>query len=51
VAIAAVVLVVKLIAGAVGIITSAFNAILGLVIIVALIIIVCWMFSYAKKHK
>lgn len=50
-AILAVVLVAKLIAGAASIITGAFNAILGLVVIIALVIIVVWMFSYAKKHK
>lgn len=50
-AVFAVVLVAKLIAGAASIITGTFNAILGLVVIIALVIIVIWMFSYAKKHK
>lgn len=50
-AILAVVLVAKLISGAASIITGAFNAILGLVVIVALIIIVVWMFRYARKNK
>ena len=50
-AILAVVLVTKLIAGAASIITGAFNAILGLVVIIALVIIVVWMFSYAKKYR
>lgn len=50
-AVFAVVLVAKLIAGAASIITGTFNAILGLVVIIALVIIVVWMFSYAKKHK
>lgn len=44
-------LVFKLIAGAVGIIGGFFNLILGLVVIVALIVIVIWMFSYAKRNK
>ena len=50
-AIVGVVLVAKLIAGAASIITGAFNAILGLVVIIALVIIVVWMFGYAKKHR
>lgn len=50
-AILAVVLVAKLISGAASIITGAFNAILGLVVIVALVIIVVWMFHYARKNK
>lgn len=50
-AILAVVFVAKLISGAASIITGAFNAILGLVVIIALVIIVVWMFSYARKNK
>lgn len=50
-AVFAVILVVKLIAGAASIITGAFNAILDLVVIIALVIIVVWMFSYARKHR
>ena len=50
-AIVGVVLVANLIAGAASIITGAFNAILGLVVIIALVIIVVWMFGYAKKHR
>ena len=50
-AIVVVVLVAKLIAGAASIFTGAFNAILGLVVIIALVIIVVWMFGYAKKHR
>ena len=50
-AIVVVVLVAKLFAGAASIITGAFNAILGLVVIIALVIIVVWMFGYAKKHR
>ena len=50
-AILAVVLVAKLFSGAASIITGAFNAILGLVVIIALVIIVVWMFSYARKNK
>ena len=50
-AIVVVVLVAKLIAGAASIITGAFNASLGLVVIIALVISVVWMFGYAKKHR
>lgn len=45
------VIVIKLIGAAAGIITGAFNAILGVAVIIALIAIVIWMFSYAKKSK
>ena len=40
-----------LIGGAVSLVSGAFNAILGLAVIVALILIVAWMFAYARKHK
>ena len=30
---------------------GAFNAILGIIVVIALILIVIWMFSYAKKSK
>ena len=46
-----VVLAVKLIGGAVSLVSGAFNAILGLAVIVALILIVAWMFAYARKNK
>ena len=44
-------LIIKLISGAVLVITGAFNAVLGLIVIAALIVIVVWMFSYAKKNR
>lgn len=47
----AVIFVIKLISGAVSIVTGLFNAILGIVVILALIFIVAWMFSYAKKNR
>ena len=50
IAVAVVGLIVKIIAGAIGLIGSLFNMILGLAVIVALIVIVVWMFRYAKKH-
>ena len=47
----ATVLVIKLFSGAVTIVTGAFNAVLGIGVLLALVLIVLWMFSYAKKHK
>lgn len=45
------VLVMKLLSGAVTIVTGAFNAVLGIGVLLALVLIVLWMFYYAKKHK
>lgn len=47
----AVILVFKLLSGAVTVVTGAFNAVLGLGVLLVLVIIVLWMFSYARKHK
>ena len=44
-----VVLLVKLIQGTAGIVGSLFNTVLGIVVVLALVIIVIWMFAYAKK--
>ena len=52
VALAAVLLVVvlvKLLSGAVTIVSGAFNTVLGIVVILALVFIVAWMFSYARR--
>ena len=49
--IAVVSVVIKLISGAAAIVTGAPNTILALAVIAALIVIVVWMFSYAKKMK
>lgn len=46
--IAAVVFVVRLVGG---LITGAFNLVLGIVVVVALVAIVAWMFWYAAKNK
>ena len=46
--IAAVVLVVRPVSKIVGV---ALNTVLGIVVVVALVLIVLWMFSYAKKKK
>ena len=32
-------------------IAGAFNALLGVIVVIALIIIVVWMFAYAKKSR
>jgi len=47
----AIVLGIKLISGAVSIVSGLFNAILGVAVIVALIIIVVWMLRYAAKNR
>ncbi len=46
--IAAVVFVVRLIGG---LVTGAFNLVLGIVVVAALVAIVAWMFWYAARHK
>ena len=47
VAIALVVLLVKIVSGAFGLLSGAVNAVLGIVVVAALVMIVLWMFSYA----
>ena len=42
-------LIVKLIQGTAGIVGSLFNLILGIAVVIALVVIVIWMFRYAKK--
>lgn len=42
---------IKIISGAISLVSGLFNTILGLAVVLALIAIVIWMFSYAKKHK
>ena len=39
----------KLVTGAISMVSTLGNVILGLVAIVALVVIVVWMFAYAKK--
>ena len=48
--IAVIVLLVKLVGGAVTVVSTGFNTILGVVVLVALVSIVVWMFLYAKKR-
>lgn len=40
---------VKLIRGAVTVVTGALNAVLGIAVVAALVVIVIWMLSYARK--
>ena len=54
IALAAILLVyvlVKLLSGAVTIVSGAFNTVLGIVVILALIFIIAWMFSYARHSR
>ncbi len=50
VAIALLVLLIRIVSGAVSVVSSGFNAVLGLAVVIALVIIVIWMFAYAKRH-
>ena len=50
VAIALVVLLVKIVSGAFGLLSGAVNAVLGIAVVAALVIIVVWMFAYAKRR-
>lgn len=49
VAIALVVLLVKIVSGAFGLLSGAVNAVLGIAVVAALVVIVIWMFAYAKR--
>jgi len=48
---AAVVIVLRILAGGLGLVKAVLNTVLGLVVIIALIAIVIWMFRYAKLKK
>ena len=50
VAIALIVLLIKVVSGAFTLLNGTFNTIIGLVVIIALVVIVIWMFRYASKH-
>ncbi len=50
VVIALVVLLVKIVSGAFGLLSGAVNAVLGIAVVAALVVIVVWMFAYAKRH-
>jgi len=45
------VLLIKIVAGAFALVGSFLNTLLGIAVVIALIVIVIWMFSYAKKHR
>lgn len=51
VAVGVLVLAEKLISGAISIVSGAFNAVLGIIVIFALVVIVVWMFLYAAKKR
>jgi len=51
VVIGALLLVFRLLTGVFALASGLLNTLLGLAIVVALVAIVAWMFSYAKKHK
>lgn len=47
----AAIVVIKIIGGVAGLVASLFNAVLGIAVIAATVLIVLWMFSYAKKNR
>ena len=51
VAVGVLVLAAKLISGAISIVSRAFNAVLGIIVIFALVVIVVWMFLYPAKKR
>lgn len=50
VALGLIILAVRIISGAVVLVGGLFNAVLGVVVVLALVAIVIWMFSYAKRN-
>lgn len=46
-----VILAIRLISGAFALVHGALNTILGIVVILALLAIVAWMFAYARKNR
>ncbi len=49
--VSAIILLFKIVAGAIGLIGGFINAVLGVVVIVATLLIILWMFRYASKNK
>ena len=49
-AIALAVLLGKIVSGAFGLLSGAVNAVLGIAVVAALVVIVIWMFAYAKRR-
>ena len=50
VAIALIVLLIKVVSGAFTLLSGAVNAVVVIAVILALVVIVVWMFRYASKH-
>ena len=50
IAIALIVLLIKIVSGAFTLLNGTFNTIIGLIVIIALVVIVIWMFRYASNH-
>lgn len=50
IAIALIVLLIKIVSGAFTLLNGTFNTIIGLIVIIALVVIVVWMFRYASRH-
>ena len=50
IAIALIVLLIKIVSGAFTLLNGTFNTIIGLIVIIALVVIVIWMFRYASRH-
>ena len=44
-------LAIKLISGAISLVGGLFNTVLGVLVILVLVVIVVWMFRYAKKKR
>ena len=49
-AIALIVLLIKVVSGAFTLLNGTFNTVIGLIVIIALVVIVIWMFRYANRH-
>ena len=49
--ISAIILLFKLVAGAISLIGGLINTVLGITVIVATLLIILWMFKYASKNK
>ena len=45
-----IVLLVKIVSGAFALLSGAVNAVLGLAVVAAMVVIVVWMFRYARKQ-
>ena len=49
-AIALAVLLGKIVSGALGLLSGAVNAVLGIAVLAALVVLVVWMFAHARRH-